>query len=96
MHVTRSALRYKALIDEKERYRLNLEAIFKNLKDGIITVDKDLSVVEINDSAGKICGISGYETTGKPFTMQIKGCIDAPEAWDIQTMSNSRLLWGKQ
>jgi len=74
LQVTRSALRYKRLIDEKERYRLNLEAIFKSLKDGIITVDKDLSVVEINDSAGKICGISGNEAIGKPLSEQIKGC----------------------
>ncbi len=50
------ALQYKKVIDEKEKYRSNLEAIFRSVKDAIITVDKDLQVLEINEAAKNICG----------------------------------------
>ncbi len=57
LHITNMALRNKALRDENERYRANLEAIFKSVKDAIITVDKDLAVLEANEAADKICGV---------------------------------------
>jgi len=72
--VVESALRHKALVDEKERYRLNLEAIFKSVKDAIITVDKELTVVEINDAAGDICQIFRNEAIGRNFNTLTKGC----------------------
>ncbi len=52
------ALRHRALIDERERYRCNLEAIFKSVKDAIITVDREFSLIEANEAAGTICGLS--------------------------------------
>ena len=51
------ALEYKRAIEEKERYRKNLEIIFASVKDGIITVDKDLNIIEINEAAKNICHI---------------------------------------
>ena len=39
-----------------EQCRLNFEAIFRSVNDGIITVDEDMQVVEINDAADLICG----------------------------------------
>ncbi|MBW2594095.1 MAG: response regulator, partial [Deltaproteobacteria bacterium] len=50
LRVTRAAWRHKALVDEKDRYQSNLEAIFKSVKDAIITVDKALVVLEVNDA----------------------------------------------
>ena len=58
LHITAIALRNKALQDENERYRANIEAIFKSVKDAIITVDKDLFVLEANEAAEKICGLA--------------------------------------
>ncbi|MBZ0157100.1 MAG: sigma 54-interacting transcriptional regulator [Alphaproteobacteria bacterium] len=58
LHITRMALQHKALSDEKERYRSNLEAIFRSVKDALITVDRDLSLVEVNEAASKICGLT--------------------------------------
>jgi len=58
LRVTRTALRQKELVDEKERYRMNLEAIFNSVKDAIITVDKNMSVLEINEAAGDICNLT--------------------------------------
>ncbi|MEQ8223642.1 MAG: sigma 54-interacting transcriptional regulator [Candidatus Eremiobacterota bacterium] len=60
------ALEHKNIVDEKDRYRSNLEAIFRSVKDGIITVDKDLNIIEINDSVKSICSLSG-SSKGKPF-----------------------------
>lgn len=48
LKVTKSALRYKRLVDEKEQYKANLEAIFSSVKDALISVDKDLNVIETN------------------------------------------------
>jgi PAS domain S-box-containing protein len=58
LHITGMALQNKALRDENEKYRTNLEAIFKSVKDAIITVDKDLAVLEANEAAENICGLT--------------------------------------
>lgn len=58
LRITDRALQYKTLLDEKERYRLNLEAIFSSVKDAIITVDKELCVLEANEASKDICNIS--------------------------------------
>jgi len=79
LRVTSAALKNKAIIDERERYRSNLEAIFGSVKDAIIMVDRDLVVVEVNDAAKKICGFS-REAIGKPFSSHQMGCAGCLEA----------------
>ena len=74
LRVTDVALRHKALTDEKEKYRSNLEAIFKSVKDAIITVDKTLSVVEINDAATEICGVDCSAVIGKKLSLLNTAC----------------------
>ncbi len=82
IHITQKAMKHKVLIDEKEKYRSNLEAIFKSVKDSIVTVDKDLFVIEINEAAGDICRLS-REIVGesfKSFSTSCNGrCISALE-----------------
>jgi PAS domain S-box-containing protein len=73
LRVATMALQHKAVVDEKERYRLNLEAIFGSVKDAIITVDNELVVVEVNEAAKSICGFSRH-VTGKGFASQLKNC----------------------
>ena len=79
LHTTTMALRHKALYDENEQIRSNLEAIFRSVKDAIITVDKDLTLLEVNTAAQDICGIS-RENIGMPFEdipIHCKGkCLD--------------------
>jgi DNA-binding NtrC family response regulator len=58
LHITDRAIRHKLLVEEKERYRLNLEAIFSSVKDAIITVDKELNVLEANEASKDICNIT--------------------------------------
>lgn len=72
LRVTRLALEHKAIVDEKkvveaekERYRNNLEAIFRSVNDGIITVDKGMHVIEANDAIESICGVAPADVIGK-------------------------------
>ncbi|MBL6989573.1 MAG: sigma 54-interacting transcriptional regulator [Bacteriovoracaceae bacterium] len=52
------ALKQKYLEEEYTQARTNLEAIFKSVKDGIITVDFDYHLLETNEGGGQsICGI---------------------------------------
>ncbi len=66
LHTARLALQHKALQVENERYRLNIEAIFRSVKDAIITVDKDLMVMELNEASEAICGLT-RDAIGRPF-----------------------------
>ena len=73
LHVAHMALQHKVLQDENEKYRLDLEAIFRSVKDAIITVDKDLLVVEVNDAAQNVCGIN-RDLIGRPFSILPADC----------------------
>jgi PAS domain S-box-containing protein len=66
-HCIDVALQHKSVIEEKEKYRTNLEAIFSGVKDAIISVDKDLTILEANESAEKICGTT-RDSIGIPIT----------------------------
>jgi len=73
LHITKIALKHKALVDEKERYRSNLVAIFSSVKDAIIMVDKELIIIEMNDSSRDICELT-RDKIGRPFTAFTKHC----------------------
>ena len=79
-HTIDVALQHRAVINEKEKYRSNLEAIFSSVKDAIITVDKDLLILEINQAAQNICELT-REEIGKGFSLlQTKckrGCLES-------------------
>ena len=60
--------------------RLNLEAIFKSIKDAIITVDEECSVLELNQAAKNICHYS-QDDIGQDFRTLSEGrggkCVEA-------------------
>jgi DNA-binding NtrC family response regulator len=58
LHITRLALEHKKVLGENEGYRAHLDAVFRSVEDGILTVDKELRVLEMNEAAGKICGLT--------------------------------------
>lgn len=62
--VTRHALSSKALNDERERGRANLDAIFRTVTDSIVMIDHQGSLAQFNSMASKICGYS-QEHIGK-------------------------------
>jgi two-component system, NtrC family, response regulator HydG len=75
LRTVKRALQHKALVDENVKYRANLEAIFKSIKDAIITVDRDLVVLELNKAAEDICGFpDSKEAKGKKYESLLKGC----------------------
>ncbi len=73
LHVAGMALQHKTVTDEKEKYRSNLEAIFRSVHDAIITVDKELIVLEMNEMTKKICRLSRSDI-GKAFSVISKEC----------------------
>lgn len=68
--LTRTALKYKATFEEKERYRANLEAIFRSVRDAIITVDKEMTLIALNEAATTLCAYSQNDL-GKTFNAQL-------------------------
>jgi DNA-binding NtrC family response regulator len=73
LHAIDVALQHKAVLDEKEKYRTNLEAIFRSVKDAIISVDKDLLLLEMNDAAKNICGFKRGDI-GNAFNTLSNNC----------------------
>ncbi len=73
LHVARMAFQHKALQEENEKYKSNLEAIFSSVNDAIITVDESLSIIEVNKAADKICGLD-RGCIGKMFGELNKTC----------------------
>ncbi|PKN42163.1 MAG: sigma-54-dependent Fis family transcriptional regulator [Deltaproteobacteria bacterium HGW-Deltaproteobacteria-18] len=65
LNATRLALSYKLANDEKERYRSNLEAIFRSVREAIISVNNDSVLIEFNEAAREMCGFSQSDV-GKP------------------------------
>lgn len=75
IRTVKKALQHKALVEENVKYRSNLEAIFRSVKDGIITVDKELRVLELNKAIEDICGFPGTkDAKGKKYESFLSGC----------------------
>ena len=68
LNATRLALSYKAANDEKERYRANLEAIFRSVREAILSVNNESVLIEFNDAARKMCGFSQADI-GNPVSL---------------------------
>jgi PAS domain S-box-containing protein len=58
-------------------HRSRLEAIFRSVKDAIITVDPNLIVIEANKSMENICGTEVEEIVGKEFPQCQRHCNQA-------------------
>lgn len=63
------------MFEEKEAYRSNLQAIFRSVKDAIITVNEKLELLEVNEATRKICGFTRNDV-GKEFGSLRKGCSE--------------------
>ena len=62
---------------EKEQYRRNLEAIFRSVNDGIVTVDKDMRVIAANEATKDICALTPKELVGKKFLEATRHCANS-------------------
>ncbi|BBO68301.1 sigma-54-dependent Fis family transcriptional regulator [Desulfosarcina alkanivorans] len=68
------AFRHKRIADEKDHCRSNVDAIFKSVKDGIVTVDKKMRVVDANQAAEALCGFSRDDSPGAFIRTVTRGC----------------------
>ncbi len=73
LHTARLALQHRSLIQEKERYRRNIEAVFRGVRDAIISVDGGQTVIEMNEAAENICNLS-RDGLGKAFSSLFTRC----------------------
>jgi PAS domain S-box-containing protein len=84
------AIRHKMIADEREKCRLNFETIFQSVKDGIISVDKTMSVVEINAAAARICSVQRHNIIGKHIKEIVSGGCQGKCLGVIQQLLASR------
>jgi PAS domain S-box-containing protein len=61
---------------EKElaEHRVQLEAIFRSVKDAIITLDSEQKVILANQEIENSCGVAVKEIIGKPFPQVLSTC----------------------
>jgi PAS domain S-box-containing protein len=72
--VSRDITDRKETEKELTEHRTRLEAIFASVKDGIVTVDPELKIIEANKSTENICGIAVKEAAGKIFSQCFSQC----------------------
>jgi two-component system response regulator HydG len=75
VRVAQSALQFRVVTLEREKYRSNLDAIYRSVRDAIITVDNELTVIEVNDAVMNICGYS-REVIGEKLNSLQSYCRD--------------------
>ncbi len=75
LHAAAQALKHKDLLDENERIRTNLEAVFRSVPAGIITVDADMRIIEMNNAAETICGYSRDKAKNQQIDILPNGCL---------------------
>ncbi len=74
MRATTMAVRHKQMLDDRESCRQNMEAIFRSVKDGIVTVTADMTVMEVNAAAAVICGIPKGDISQNPLAAMLGDC----------------------
>jgi PAS domain S-box-containing protein len=66
---------------EQKRHDHYLEAIFRSVKDAIITLDLDLNILAVNDAARSLCGLDPRQVVGRNFKEVVRdcqgGCLEA-------------------
>jgi PAS domain S-box-containing protein len=67
------ALNNKRLTDENEKFRSNLEAIFRSVHDGIVAVDREMNITALNDAFMKGCGVN-EDIIGKNYSALPEDC----------------------
>lgn len=68
VRLAKLALTHQELLTQKNRYQAHLEAIFRSMRDGLLTVDPQMRLVEINAAAKQMLGIAG-ESIGEVFDL---------------------------
>ncbi len=85
---------WKALLVEREseRYRNNLDAIFRSLNDAVITVDNNMRVIEANEATANICGIFPEEILEKKIDRLHTKCNSLCHKAIKETLKTKRMI----
>lgn len=75
--VSRDITGRKAAEKQMAEHRVHLEAVFRSVKDAVITVDPQMRVMELSASAGKICHIAAQTVKGAHFGDTLPHCTGA-------------------
>jgi two-component system response regulator HydG len=101
LKAARIALAHKALLDEndrsvkeKDRYRKHLQAVFRSVRDAIITVDTDMRIIDANDAVGSVCGMPAAELVGRPFLEIPAECLQSCGDLLKETLKTRRAIRG--
>ncbi|MFT5729329.1 MAG: two-component system response regulator HydG [Desulforhopalus sp.] len=95
LRVTTMALKHRALAKEKERCRLNFEAIFRSVKDGIITLGENMTITEINDSITQICGVQREDVLGEGVHELAHNCEGRCLNTFLEVFEKKKLMEGR-
>lgn len=71
---TEKALNQRKIIEEEKKRCKNIDAVFRNVNAGIITVNKELKIIEINNTAEEMFGIVNLQIKGNLFNSLLTGC----------------------
>lgn len=81
--VVRLALEHKRLASERDHYaqqmdmyRRELEAIFNSVNEGIITVDAEMRIRQVNSTAGSILGLAPSDLNDRSFDSILPGKLE--------------------
>ncbi len=70
----KSVVHYAKDITDMKKMEKEHKAIFRSVRDAIIAVDKELNIIEVNEAAKTICGLSHDKVIGKPFSAVVNKC----------------------
>jgi PAS domain S-box-containing protein len=70
--------------------KANMEAIFHSVADGILTVDNERRVVNVNQAAAEMLGLPEDEATGRPVAEVLPGRV-----WDVEELLAETLATGR-
>lgn len=94
LRLARIAFQHKSIADEKDRYRNNLETVFRSVTEGIVTFDTAGLITSTNESASKICGDAHDNAHGLQYTEMTQHCSMACHdvLKDVYANNHSRKL----
>jgi len=94
--IVRDITERKQAEEDMVRQRSRLAAIFRSVRDAIITVDTNFRVIEANQAAETICGLKLGSLIGSVFTDCSSGCENACHEVLYETLKRKTAVTGYQ
>ncbi len=97
LKVAEQALKYKFILDEKDRiedekekYRSDLETIFASVQEGIVTVDSRMRIMKANKAFERICSPLPLDIIGRSFDEILGPCITSCRPYLQQVLETQK------